>query len=133
MMRTAGHTRKNLALAAMLWWVSNLAYGENLAAPAPAMTECPRAVMRKGLPPEGKQCLQLNTREERGPLLVAQMSLSERVDLVARDVRSEYSRYAEAVRAPPGSGVLDTWSLIGGFVLLIAFSGMRRRQLFRDG
>ncbi len=126
-----GYVRKSLALVAALACMSSFAEGKDSA--ARTVAECSQPAIRVGSLSES--ALFLNTssvRDANRSSPTVHATLHERADLLVRDARYD-AAYVESARTTVERGAPDAWALIVGFVLLIAFAGMRRRQLFRDG
>lgn len=120
-----------LVLVASLVGMSQVVHGGEVALKA---RESPRSPIEVRSVVESARCLRsLSEVHDDVRPRMTQGLISERVDLVARDVRRNALYDEVSVRSKPGGGALDAWSLIGGMVLVIAFASMRRRQLFRDG
>lgn len=126
-----GHVRKSLAFVAVLACMSSFAEGKDSA--VRAVAECSQPVISVGSLSESALFLKsTSAREAHGSLPTVHVALSERADLLVRDASYDASD-VESARTTAERGAPDAWALIAGFVLLIAFAGMRRRQLFRDG
>lgn len=118
-------------LVASLAGMSQVAHGGEV---APKAAESFRSSMQVGSVSESARCLRSlsEVHDDVLPRMTHRL-ISERVNLGARNVGRRALYDEVSVRSKPGGGALDARSLIGGFVLVLAFASMRRRQLFRDG